>query len=99
MLAGPYLEWTSTAVDDAFSYAERRLCSNAIEPKSTAGIPRPDLHPLEAARVKKVFTGITWREMHPRGGPTQEDAQGPGPQGGEEGALGFQQAAPFLGAR
>ncbi|KAK9827049.1 hypothetical protein WJX74_004732 [Apatococcus lobatus] len=92
--SGPYLEWTATAVDDAFSYAERRLCGNPIEPKSTAGIPRPDLHPLEAARAKKVFTGITWREMHPRAGAPE---QGPRPDAAErEGALEFQQAAPFL---
>lgn len=55
-------------MDDAFSYAERRLCGrgaledSSIDPKDSKGKHRPDLDPLMARAHKKVFTGIAWRE-------------------------------------
>ena len=79
------------ALDDAFCYAERRLGGtgiledSTIEPKNTAGRDRPDLHPLMAQHHKKVFTGITWRELQapPLPPPPQDEPMDP-------------EAAPFL---
>ena len=93
--SGPYLEWTATAVDDAFSYAERRLGGrgpeedSSIEPKDISGMLRPNVHPLEAVGLPKVFTGITWREVHGRPSSPRPDR----PEGEETGP---RMGRPFL---
>lgn len=78
--AGPYLDWTATAVEDAFGYAERRLSNIpasegfTIEPKDVTGVP-PRGHPLQTVQMKKVFNGIGWQEREgpPSGGPHGPD--------------------------
>lgn len=104
--AGAYLEWGTTALEDAFSYAERRLGgrgpdeNSSIEPKNVAGMTHPDIHPLMAHSHKKVFMGIGWRELQ-GGNPQQAPPPQPEPQQAPDQAQDSQglldpRAAPFL---
>lgn len=75
-------------MDDAFSYAERRLegrgptLDSVIDPKDTVGVRPPGMDPLTAERHSKVFTGIGWRILQtgpaapssPRVGPVADAA-------------------------
>lgn len=64
--AGTYLEWSTSTVDDAFGYAERRLGAVGvpIEPKDIIGVLPDHVHSLAAKGHKRIYKGIGWQDAN-----------------------------------